>query len=83
LFIFAHPNTLRLADLVELLLEFTLRALLAEDVDVDIDARLVASSSFAFLALRPPTVSACWGGTSKVGNMPVMSILATWIDQQH
>jgi hypothetical protein len=51
-------------------LESALRLrLLPEDCDVAVDERLVASSSFAFLFLRAPTVSACCGGTSKVGNI--------------
>lgn len=43
--------------------------LLPDDCEVAVEERLVASSSLAFLFLRAPTVSACWGGTSKVGNI--------------
>jgi hypothetical protein len=43
--------------------------MLPEDCDVAEDDRLAVSSSFALLAFLAPTVSACWGGTSKVGNM--------------
>ena len=49
--------------------------LLPEDCDVAVDERLVASSSLAFLFLRAPTVSACCGGTSKVGNI----LAAMWL----
>jgi hypothetical protein len=42
---------------------------LPDDCDVAVDERLPASSSLALRAFLAPTVSACWGGTSKVGNM--------------
>lgn len=70
-FLRAQPKTPPLLfsdDFVELALGLTLRTLLPEDSDAVEDVRLV-SSSLALLALRAPTVSACWGGTSNVGNM--------------
>ena len=50
-----------------LLVALTLRAL-PEECEVVDDERFV-SSSLALRALRAPTVSACCGGTSNVGNM--------------
>jgi hypothetical protein len=43
--------------------------MLPEDCEVAEDERRAVSSSLAFLAFLAPTVSACCGGTSKVGNM--------------
>jgi hypothetical protein len=42
---------------------------LSDDCDVAEDKRFAVFSSFALLAFLAPTVSACCGGTSNVGNM--------------
>lgn len=48
---------------------------LLEECEVVEGDRLVISSSLALLALRAPTVSACSGGTSKVGNMVAVVVV--------
>lgn len=59
-----------------------LPVVLPDECDVVDDDRLVMSSSFALLALRAPTVSACCGGTSNVGNILKLHLwhrLGAWL----
>lgn len=53
-------------DLLEVVLAL---CMLPDECEVAEDVRFATSCSFATLAFLAPTVSACSGGTSKVGNM--------------